>query len=114
VLAAVGLYSVMAYHVAQRRHELGVRLALGAARTGIVRLVVMESLRRALTGVVIGGAVALAGGRWIGPLLFHESARDPAVFALVSITLFAVAVAASGIPALRAARLDPKAALRAD
>ena len=114
VLAAVGLYSVIAYNVTQRKHELGVRLALGAARAGIVRLVVAESLRFALAGVVIGGVVALAGGQWIGPLLFRQSPRDPAVFTFVTIVLLGVAVAASLIPALRAAGLDPKTALQSD
>jgi ABC-type antimicrobial peptide transport system permease subunit len=114
VLAAVGLYSVIAYNVTQRKHELGVRLTLGAARAGIVRLVVTESLRFALAGIVIGSVVALAGGRWIGPLLFQQSPRDPAVFALVTIVLLGVAVAASWIPALRAAGLDPKTALQSD
>jgi putative ABC transport system permease protein len=114
VLAAVGLYSVIAYNVTQRRHELGVRLALGCARTGIVRLVVAESLRFALAGIVIGGAVAFAAGRWIGPLLFQQSPRDPAVFAVVTLVLLGVAITASWIPALRAARLDPKTALQSD
>jgi predicted permease len=114
VLAAVGLYSVIAYSVTQRRHELGERLALGAARTGIVRLVEMEGLRFALAGIVIGGVVALSAGRWIGPLLFRQSPRDPAVFALVSLVLLGVALVASSVPALRAARLDPRTALQAD
>jgi putative ABC transport system permease protein len=114
VLAAVGLYSVIAYGVTQRRHELGVRLALGAARTGIVQLVVMEGLRFALAGIMIGGVVALSAGRWVGPLLFRQSPRDPAVFALVSVVVLAVAVVASCIPALRAAGVDPKTALQAD
>ena len=114
VLAAVGLYSVIAYNVAQRRHELGVRLALGAARAGIVRLVVAESVRFALFGLGIGCAVSLAGSRWIAPLLFEESPRDPAVFALVTLVLLFVAIAASWIPALRAAGVDPKMALQSD
>jgi putative ABC transport system permease protein len=104
----------MAYNGAQRKHELGVRLALGAARTGIVRIVVTESLRLALTGVGIGAVAALAGGPWISSLLFRQSPRDPAVFAVVTVVLTVVAVAASAIPALRAARLDPKTALQAD
>jgi ABC-type antimicrobial peptide transport system permease subunit len=114
VLAAVGLYSVIAYNVTQRKHELGVRLALGAARAGIVRLVVEESLRFAFAGIVIGGVVALAAGRWVGPLLFHQSPHDPAVFALVAIVLLGVAIAASWIPAMRAAGVDPKTALQSD
>jgi putative ABC transport system permease protein len=113
-LAAVGLYSVIAYNVTQRKHELGVRVALGAGRARIVRLVVAESLRFAIAGIVIGSVVALAGGRWIGPLLFHQSPRDPAVFALVTAVLLIVAIAASWIPALRAAGVDPKTALQSD
>jgi ABC-type antimicrobial peptide transport system permease subunit len=114
VLAALGLSSVVAYDVAQRRHELGVRLALGASRAGIVRLVVVQSLRFALTGVAIGTAGALIGGPHIGPLLFRQSPRDPAVFAFVSVVLIGVAILASWLPALRAARLDPTTALRVD
>jgi predicted permease len=114
VLAAVGLYSVIAYNVTQRRHELGVRLALGAERARIVRMVVTESLRTALTGVLIGSLFALAGGRWVAPLLFHQSPRDPMVFAAVTIALLGVAIAASWIPALRAGSMDPKAALQSD
>jgi putative ABC transport system permease protein len=114
VLAAVGLYSVIAYNVTHRNHELGVRLALGAPRTGIVRLVVLEGVRFALAGVVIGGIVASSTGRWIGPLLFRQSPRDPTVFALVGVVLVGVAAVASCIPAVRAARVDPKTALQAD
>ena len=114
VLAAVGLYGMIAYNVTQRRHELGVRLALGATRVRIVRLVVTESVRFAFAGVVIGGAVALGAGRWIDPLLFKQSPRDPAVFAVVTGVLIAVAIVASWVPAMRAAGLDPKAALQSD
>ena len=114
VLAAVGLYSVVAYNVTQRKHELGVRLALGAGRLGVVRLVVMESVRFALAGIAIGSVVAAATGRWIGPLLFNQSPRDVTVFAAVSVALVAVAIVASWVPALRAAGLDPKIALEAD
>ncbi|MFN2564173.1 MAG: ADOP family duplicated permease [Gemmatimonadaceae bacterium] len=114
VLAAVGLYSVIAYSVTQRMHELGVRLALGAGRAGIVRLVVTASLRFALAGIVIGGAVALAAGKWIAPMLFQQSPRDPAVFGLVTVVLVGVAIAASWIPAMRAAGLDPRSAIQAE
>jgi putative ABC transport system permease protein len=114
LLAAVGLYSVIAYNVTQRKHELGVRLALGAARAGIVRLVVTEGLRFAIAGIVIGGVVSLVAGPWIGPLLFQQSPRDPAVFALVTVVLLGVAIAASWIPALRAAGLDPRTALHSE
>jgi ABC-type lipoprotein release transport system permease subunit len=114
VLAALGLYSVIAYNVTQRRQELGVRLALGAGQSGIVRLVVGESLRFALAGTAIGAVVALLGGGWIEPLLFHQSPRDPRIFAFVAAVLIGVAILASWVPALRAAKLDPKSALQAD
>jgi putative ABC transport system permease protein len=114
ILAAVGLYSVIAYNVTQRRHELGVRLALGAGRTGIVRLVVSESVRFAVTGVLIGAVVAVLSGPWIEPLLFHQPPRDPAIFALVAIAVLGVAILASWIPALRAASVDPKSALQSE
>ena len=114
VLAAVGLYSVVAYNVTQRRHELGVRLALGASRFGVVRLVVMESVRFAVAGVAIGSVIALAAGKWIGALLFNQSPRDITVLATVSIVLVAVAIVASWAPAMKAAGLDPKAALQAE
>jgi putative ABC transport system permease protein len=114
LLAAVGLYSMIAYDVTQRTRELGVRLALGAGRAGIVRLVLTGSLRFAFAGIVIGGAVALAAGKWIAPTLFHQSPRDPAVFGLVTVVLVGVAIAASWIPAMRAAGTDPRSAIQAD
>jgi predicted permease len=114
VLAAVGLYGVIAYGVTRRRHELGVRLALGAARSGIVRLVVLQSVRLALAGVLVGEVVAWVAGRWIAPLLFQQSPHDPVVFALVAVVLVAVAIVASSRPAFRAARVDPRTALQSD
>jgi predicted permease len=114
ILAAVGLYSVIAYDVTQRRHELGVRLALGAGQSRVVRLVVAEGVRIATAGVVIGGAIALLAGRWIEPLLFDQRPRDPRVFGVVITTMLIVAAVASLIPATRAARLDPKTALLSD
>jgi predicted permease len=114
VLAAIGLYSVIAYNVAQRTHELGVRVALGARGPDVVRLVVSDGLKVAVAGVAIGVVVALWAGRWVKPLLFGVSANDPFVFTLVATTLLVVAVAASWIPALRASRVDPNVALRTD
>jgi putative ABC transport system permease protein len=114
VLAAVGLYSVMAYNVAQRTHELGVRRALGAQAADVVRLVVTDGLRLAGVGVAIGAGAAFWAGKWVQPLLFNVSSNDPAVFATVAATLVAVALAASWIPALRASRVDPNVALRAE
>jgi putative ABC transport system permease protein len=114
LLAAVGLYSVIAYNVAQRRQELAVRVALGAGAGDVMRLVVGEGLRFAVFGAVVGGALALVAGRWIAPLLFDQSPRDPVVFGTVTGTLLVVAVLASAIPAFRGARADPNLALRAE
>ena len=113
-LAAIGLYSVIAYNVAQRTHELGVRVALGAQSSDVVRLVVTDGLRLAGIGVGIGALAALSASKWIKPLLFDVSPTDPAVFAAVVAVLVAVAVAASWVPARRASRVDPNVALRAD
>ncbi len=110
VLAAIGLYSVIAYTVAQRTHEMGVRVALGAQSGDVIRLVVNDGLRVALPGVAIGVGIALAAG----PLLFNVSPRDPATFVLVVLALVAVAIAASWVPARRASRVDANVALRTD
>jgi putative ABC transport system permease protein len=114
LLAAVGLYSVIAYNVVQRTHELGVRIALGAHVGNVLGLVVGQGVRLGVAGIVIGGMIAFSGARWLKPLLFQESARDPAVYALVAAVLLAVAVVASYVPARRAARVDPNVALRAE
>jgi len=114
VLAAIGLYSVIAYNVTQRTHELGVRVALGAQSANVVRLVVSDGLKLAAIGVAIGGASALWAAKWVKPLLFDVSPKDPWIFATVAATLIAVAVAASWVPAQRAARVDPNVALRAE
>ena len=113
-LAAIGLYSVIAYNVAQRTHELGVRSALGAQLGDLVRLVLTDGLRLALVGVVLGSLIAFIVGRWAQPLLFEQSARDPAVFAGVAVLLLAVAALACFIPARRAGRVDPMRALRSE
>jgi predicted permease len=114
VLAAVGLYGVLAYNVAQRTHELGVRRALGAQATDVVRLVVADGLRVASAGLAIGIVAAFWAGKWLQPLLFDVSSRDPAVFGLVAAMLVVVATAASWIPAMRASRVDPNVALRSE
>jgi ABC-type antimicrobial peptide transport system permease subunit len=114
VVAAVGLYGVIAYDVGQRTQELGIRVALGAQASNIMGIVVGQGVRFALAGVVAGTAIALAAARWFQPLLFHQSARDPMVYSLVGAVLLAVAVAASAVPARRAAKADPNVALRAD
>jgi putative ABC transport system permease protein len=113
-LAAIGLYSVIAYNVAQRTHELGVRSALGAQLGDLVRLVLTDGMRLALVGVLLGSVIAFIVGRWAQPLLFEQSARDPAVFAGVAVLLLAVAALACFIPARRAGRVDPMRALRSE
>ena len=113
-LAAIGLYSVVAYGVAQRTHEIGVRVALGARVADVMALVVRDALRAVVVGLVIGMCFALAAGRWLGPLLFRVSPRDPLVFAAVTAALLGVALAASCLPAIRASRVDPAIALRSD
>ena len=113
-LAAVGLYSVIAYNVVQRTHEMGVRIALGAQLRDVVKLVVGQGMRHGVMGIVIGGAIAFGAARWMKPLLFDESPRDPVVYTIVTLVLLAVAVTASWIPARRAARVDPNVALRSE
>lgn len=114
VVATVGLYGVVSYDVTQRTHELGVRVALGARRQDIVRLVLRRSARFAFAGIVIGASVALALNRWVQPLLFKQSATDPVVYAGVAISMLLVALAAGALPGFRAARADPNTALRAE
>jgi predicted permease len=114
VLAAIGLYSVIAYNVAQRTHELGLRIALGAHARDVLRMILGEGLRFGLAGIAIGVAIALAAGHWVQPLLYDESARDPLVFIAVAAVLVIAAIAASAIPAVRAVRVDPSIALRAE
>ena len=114
LVAAVGLHGLIGYNVAQRMHELGVRVALGAQRRAILALVVGQGLRLVLAGVAIGTLAAIAAGRWIEPLLFRQSARDPWVFGGVAGVMIVVALVASAVPALRAAEADPNSALRAE
>ncbi|HTE44030.1 MAG TPA: FtsX-like permease family protein, partial [Gemmatimonadaceae bacterium] len=114
VLAAIGLYSVIAYSVAQRTHELGIRIALGAKVSDLLGIVLREGLRLALMGLAIGGVLALFATRGIASLLFGESPRDPVVYGIVGGVLLAVALVACLVPAVRAARVDPNVALRSD
>jgi predicted permease len=113
-VASVGLYGVIGYEVTQRMHELGVRVALGARRADILGLIVGRTVRLMVAGIVAGGAIALLGGRWLQPLLFQQSAKDPRVYALVAVTMLLVATLASALPAMRASRADPNRSLRAD
>ena len=114
VVAAVGLYGVIGYNVAQRSHELGVRVALGARRLDILRLVVGQSVRFAVAGVTLGLVAAVLASRWIQPLLFRQSATDPVTYAAVASLMIVVALGASAAPAFRASRVDPNTALRSE
>jgi putative ABC transport system permease protein len=114
LVAAIGLYGVIGYNVTQRMHELGVRVALGAQSKDILRLVVGQGMAFAFAGVVLGGVIAFVASRWMQPLLFQQSAKDPVVYALVGAIMLVVALAASASPAARAAKADPNAALRAE
>ena len=114
LVAAIGLYSVISYLVTQRRHELAVRIAIGAEASNIVGLVVRHGLVLALTGVAIGMLITLNGARWVEPLLFETSPRDPLVYGVVIVVLVAATLLATAIPAWRASRTDPIEALRTD
>ena len=114
LIAAIGLYSVIAYGVAQRTHELGVRLALGAHGMQLGTLVIGDAVRVVGIGLAIGVAVALWASRWLEPLLYETSGRDASIYVAVAATLLFVSVMASWMPARRAARTDPNVALRAE
>lgn len=112
LLAAVGLYGVMGYTVSHRRREIGVRMALGATRGRVLRLIVGDGMRLVGCGIVLGLAASLLLGRALSHLLFGISSADPASFAAAIATLVAVALAACYVPARAATRIDPMNALR--
>jgi predicted permease len=112
VLSVIGIYGVMAYAVTQRTRELGIRMALGASRADVLRLVVAQGLRLTLMGVAIGLAVSFAATRLIVSLLYSVSPTDAITFTVVPLLLAAAALLASYLPALRATRIDPMTALR--
>jgi putative ABC transport system permease protein len=112
VLAAVGIYGVMSYAVAQRTQEIGIRMALGAEQEQILRMVLRHGTLMAVSGVALGLFAAFGLARLITSLLFQTSAADPPTFSVVPIVLIAVAVLACYVPARRATRIDPLVALR--
>jgi predicted permease len=111
-LAAVGIYGVMAYVVAQRTREIGIRMALGAESRDVVKLVVRQGMAVATAGVMAGVAGALALTRFMSSMLYGVSAADPVTFVFVSVLLAGIALLACAVPALRATRVDPIVALR--
>ena len=113
-VAAIGLYGVIRYSVAQRRREMSVRAALGAGSLDLVRVVVGPNLRLTALGIVVGAAIAVAARSRVQPLLFEQSATDPTAFLVAAAVLGLAAVAASLAPALRAARVPPGEALRSE
>lgn len=114
LIAATGIFAVLSYSVSQRTKEIGVRVALGAQRADIVRMVVGEGIRAALIGTVLGGAGAIVLGRAIASLLYQVPATDPVVLGGVVVTLLIVVLAAAWFPAHRASRIAPTIALRAE
>jgi predicted permease len=114
IVAAVGLYSVIAYLVSDRTRELGVRIALGASKSRILREVLVSGLVTTAVGVALGVGVALSAARFVEPMLFEISAKSPAVYASVAAVVLVIAALAAWSPARRASRVDPVIALRAD
>lgn len=112
LLAAVGLYGVVSFLVAQRRQEIGVRIALGASRSDIARMVLARAARWTAAGALAGIAGSLAAGGWLKSLLFEAPSRDAGSLIAAGGALMAVALIAAWIPARRAAMLDPVSALR--
>jgi ABC-type antimicrobial peptide transport system permease subunit len=112
VLAAVGLFGVVSYSVAQRVREIGVRMALGAAPGTVARVVIADAVRLSAYGVALGLAASLVGGMFVSAALYGVSPHDPVVIGIVATMLLVVAVIASAIPAYRATRVDPIQVLR--
>ncbi|HMC30565.1 MAG TPA: FtsX-like permease family protein, partial [Candidatus Angelobacter sp.] len=114
VLSAVGIFGVLSYSVAQRAHEIGVRMALGSDRARVVKLVLREAARLSVTGALCGTAGALALTHFMSSLLYRTSTFDPLTMISVSALLIMVGILAGYVPARRASRVDPMIALRAE
>src|SRR5262249_3763696 len=114
LIATCGLYGLMAYAVAQRRREIGVRMALGAGRGDVLRLVLARALRIGAAGLIVGRAGSAGVPRVLQTVLFGVTPTDPIAFTVVTLLLMAVGLMAAWLPARRATRIDPSAALRAE
>ena len=111
-LCAIGIYGVMAHTVAQRTHEIGIRMALGAAPAAVMRLIVAQALKLTLIGIVVGVIAALGATGLLASELYQVTARDPVTFVAVPFIFLLVAIAACYVPARRAMNVDPMVALR--
>jgi ABC-type antimicrobial peptide transport system permease subunit len=114
LLVAIGLYGLMSYSVAGRTAEIGVRMALGAETNGILRLILSDSLRLIVMGVAIGLPAALGLSRLVSKMLFNLSPADPASLAVALVIVVGIALLAAYLPARRATKVDPMAALRCE
>jgi ABC-type antimicrobial peptide transport system permease subunit len=112
LLAAIGIYGLMAYSVEQRTQEIGIRLALGAEASDVRKMILFQGMQLAIAGVLIGVLSALGLTRFITTILFGVQARDPAIFIGIPLVLALIALIAVWLPALRASRVDPLTALR--
>jgi putative ABC transport system permease protein len=112
LLAAVGIYGVISYSVGQRRHEIGVRLAIGARKVDILRLIIGQGLRLTVVGALVGVVASLGLARFISSYLWGVTPTDPLTYVLVALFFAGVAVIACSVPASRAAGVDPVEALR--
>jgi ABC-type antimicrobial peptide transport system permease subunit len=112
LLAAIGLYGVMAYSVAQRTNEIGIRVALGAQPLDVLRMIIRESMALALPGLVAGSLLAIAMARVVSASLVEVSPRDPAIYAAAAVFIILITLGAAAGPARRAAKVDPMVALR--
>jgi len=111
-LAAVGIYGIVSYSTAQRTHEIGIRVALGAQRRDVLGMVLGQGMRLVLIGLAAGAAAAVVAARMLASLLFGVGVLDPATFLVVAALLTGIALLACYVPARRAMRVDPMVALR--
>ena len=111
-LALVGLYGLVAYSVARRTREIGIRMAIGASRSDVMRMVLRQGLTLSLAGILVGSVLSVAAARLVGAGLIGLGAPNPATYLIVPVVLIVLTIAASYIPARRAARVDPLRALR--